>query len=174
MKYLSHNSSFCIAGTVPLYFGTKHLANEDQFNGINQTDELGEDEPIHSAESAKSITDSDSQTRQHKNHQAIQHNSYSVAVVNTESEEKKEIFQLLGKLGIGYLKAKILIEKYGHKRVAEVVQHTKNQNRKNPAGYIIRALAENWAFWPRPEKDDYPYDDGKRYITGKYAAFINH
>ncbi len=94
--------------------------------------------------------------------------------MDTESEEKKEILQSLGKLGIGYLKAKELIEKHGHKRVAEVVQHTKDQHRKNPAGYIIRALAENWTFWSKSEKDNYPYDDGKRYITGKYAAFINH
>ncbi len=149
-------------------------ADEEQLDELDPPHPFGEDEPIHSAESAKSITDSDLQTRQHKYNQAIQHNSHSAAVVDTESEEKKEILQSLGKLGIGYLKAKELIEKHGHKRVAEVVQHTKDQHRKNPAGYIIRALAENWTFWSKSEKDNYPYDDGKRYITGKYAAFIQH
>ncbi len=61
-----------------------------------------------------------------------------IAVVDTEREAKKEILQSLGKLGIGYLKAKELIEKYGHKRVAEVVQHTKDQDRKNPEGYTLQ------------------------------------
>ncbi len=77
-------------------------------------------------------------------------------------------------LVIGYLKAKELIEKHGHKRVAEVVQHTKDQDRKNPAGYIIRALTENWTFWSKPEKDDYACGNGEAYITRKYAAFIQH
>ncbi|MEP6986769.1 MAG: hypothetical protein ABI970_14280, partial [Chloroflexota bacterium] len=76
--------------------------------------------------------------------------------------------------GVEYLKAKQLIEKHGHKRVAEVVQHTKDQDRKNPAGYIIRALGENWTFWSKPIKDDYACGNGEAYITGKYAAFINH
>ncbi len=151
-----------------------NVDDKDQPDEPDQPNSFGEDEPIHSAETAQSITDSDSQTRQHNNYQDIQHNSYSVAVVDTEREEKKEILQSLGKLGIGYLKAKELIEKHGHKRVAEVVQHTKDQDRKNPAGYIIRALAENWTFWSKPEKEDYACGNGMAYITGKYAAFINH
>src|SRR4051812_3188025 len=55
---------------------------------------------MNSAVIAKSITDSDTQTRQHKNHQAIRHNNYSAVVVDTEREEKKEIIQSLGKLGL--------------------------------------------------------------------------
>jgi len=149
-------------------------ADSDQLNELNQTDSFGEDELIHSDENAKSITDSDSQTRQHKYNQDIQHNSYSAAVVDTESEEKKEIVQSLGKLGIGYLKAKELIEKHGHKRVAEVAEHAQEQQCTNPAGYVIRALKENWTFWSKPIKDDYACGNGMAYITGKYAAFINH
>ncbi len=149
-------------------------ADSDQLDEPDQPDSLGEEEPIHSAEIAKSITDSDSQTKQHNDYQAIQHISYSAAVVETEREEKKEILVALGNLGIEYLKAKQLIEKHGHGRVAEVIKHAKDQNCKNVAGYAIRALEEKWTFWSKPEKEDYPYDDGKRYITGKYAAFIHH
>ncbi|MBA3868046.1 MAG: hypothetical protein H0X30_02735 [Anaerolineae bacterium] len=152
----------------------KNVADEAQLDELNQPHPFGEDEPIHSAESAQSITDSDSQTRQHKYNQDIQHNSYSAAVVDTEREEKKEILVSLGNFGVEYLKAKQLIEKHGYKRVAEVVQHTKDQDRKNPAGYIIRALTENWTFWSKSEKDDYAYGNGESYITGKYAAFIQH
>jgi hypothetical protein len=151
-----------------------HEAGSDQLNEHNQPDSFGEEEPIHSAESAKSITDSDLQTKQQTNYQTIQHNSYPVAVVDIESEKKKEILQSLGKLGIGYFKATEFIEKYGNKRVSEVVNHAKDQECTNPAGYIVRALTEKWTFWSKPEKDEYPYDDGKKYITGKYAAFINH
>ncbi len=151
-----------------------NVADTDQLDEPNQPDSFGEDEPIHSAESAKSITDSNLQTRQHNNDQDIQHNSYSAAVVDTEREEKKEILVALGNFGVEYVKAKQLIEKYGHKRVAEVIQHTKDQDRKNPAGYIMRALGENWTFWSKPVKDDYACGNGKAYITGKYAAFIQH
>jgi hypothetical protein len=84
-------------------------ADSDQFNERNQIDEYDDDEPIYSADSAQSITDSDSQTRQHNNHQSIQHNSYSAAVVDIEREEKKEMLQSLGKLGISYFKAKELV-----------------------------------------------------------------
>jgi hypothetical protein len=156
--------------------GEDRPANEadlDQVNELNRPDENGEDEPIHAAESAKSITDSDSQIKQHQYNQSIQQSSYSAAVVDSKREEEKEILVSLGNFGIGYPKAKELIDKHGHKRVAEIVQHTKNQDRKNPAGYIIRALAENWTFCSKPEKD-YAWGDGSAYITGKYAAFINH
>ena len=149
-------------------------AASDQLDEPNQPDSFYEDEPIHSVEIAKSITDSDLQTKQHNNDQDIQHNSYSAAVVDTEKEEKKEILVSLGNFGVEYLKAKQLIEKHGHERVAEVIKHAKDQNCKNVAGYVIRALEEKWTFWSKPIKDDYAYGNGEAYITGKYAAFINH
>ena len=80
----------------------------------------------------------------------------------------------LVKLGISYFKAKELIEKYGRKRIAEVVERTQEQKCTNPAGYVIRALKENWTFCSRRVKDDYPCDNGLKYITGKYAEFIQH
>jgi hypothetical protein len=120
--------------------------NSDQLNGRTQPNECADNEPAYSAQNAKSITDSDSQTKRHNNDQAIQHNCYSAAVVDIEKEEKEEILQSLGKLGISYLKAKELIEKHGQKRIAEVVKHARDQECKNPAGYVIRALKENWTF----------------------------
>ena len=58
--------------------------------------------------------------------------------------------------------------------MAEVFAHAEDQKCTNPAGYIIRALAENWTFWSKPENADYACGDGSAYITGKYAAFIQH
>ena len=89
-------------------------------------------------------------------------------------EKKKEILQSLGKLGISYLKAKKLIEKHGQKRIAEVAKHARDQECKNPAGYVIRALKENWTFYVATEAEDYACGNGLAYISGKYAAFIQH
>src|SRR5215216_3011993 len=60
----------------------KNVVDKDQLNEPNQPDSFDENEHIDSAESAKSITDSNLQTKHQFNHQAIQHNSYSVAVVD--------------------------------------------------------------------------------------------
>ncbi len=120
-----------------------NVADKDQLNDVNQIHELDEDEPIYSAESAQSITDSDLQTKQHKYNQDIQHNNYSAAVVDSEKEKKEEILQALGKLGISYLKGKELIDKHGRKRIAELVEHAEKRKCTNPGGYIIRALKEN-------------------------------
>jgi len=81
---------------------------------------------------------------------------------------------MLGKLGISLPKANQLIQKYGSERVLEVVNHAEDQNRKNPAGYVIRALADNWTLYSMPEKEDYGWGDGTAYITGKYASFVEH
>jgi hypothetical protein len=126
--------------------------DSDQLNELDRPASFDEDEPIHSAESTQSITDSNSQTKQRNDYQDIQHNSYSAAVVDTESEEKTEILQSLGKLEIGYLKAQQLTEKHGHKRVTEVVNHTKDQDRKNSAGYVIRCLRKSGYSGQNPQK----------------------
>ena len=149
-------------------------ADSDPSNGHNQPNSLGENDPIHSAQTAQSITDSPSQTQQHTKHQDRQHDRYSAVVVDTESEKKKEILRSLGKLGVSYLKATQLIQKYGGERVSEVVKHAEDQKRNNPAGYIIRALESNWTFYSAAEKEDYAWGDGSAYITGKYASFIEH
>ncbi len=148
-------------------------ADSAQLDGQNQPDKIGDEEPIHSAESAQSITDSDSQTRQQNNHQFIQHNSYSVDVVASKKEEK-EILVSLGNFGIAYPKAKELIDKHGSRHVEDVIEHAKDQSYKNVAGYIIRALKENWTLAPKSAAENYSEGDVSAYITGKYAAFILH
>jgi hypothetical protein len=87
-------------------------ADSAQLVQRNHVDENDGDESISLAESAQSITDSDLQTKQHNNHQAIQHNINS-AVVDIEREEKKFILIELGKLGISSPIAVQLVEKHG-------------------------------------------------------------
>ncbi|MCA0455348.1 MAG: hypothetical protein LCI00_15330 [Chloroflexi bacterium] len=149
-------------------------ASSDQSNKLHQTDELSDNEPMNSAETAQSITDSYSQTTQQDNHQDKQHNTNSATVVDNNFQIEEEMCQSLGKFGISYLRATALIQKHGHRRIAEVVRHINEQNCTNPAGYLIRALAEKWTFWSKSEKDDYACGNGMAYITGKYAEFIHH
>jgi hypothetical protein len=150
-------------------------AETDQPGAPKQNDELSEEEPMNSAESAQSITDSNSQNQQHKNDQVKQqYSKNSAVVVDTESEKKKERVQSLGKLGIQYFKAMQLIEKFGYKRIDEVVKQSEDPRYTNPAGYIIRALENEWILTSKVSQDDYSENMGLKYITGEYAAFINH
>lgn len=148
-------------------------AGFDQFNQPKQTHELGYDEPMNSAESAQSITDFYSQTNPQKDNQDRQHNSNLDVVVDTQ-KEKGEILQVLEKLGINYLKAMEMIATHGQTRITEVAKHAQGQKCKNPAGYLIRALCENWTIDSKSEKADYASGNGMAYITGKYADFIYH
>jgi hypothetical protein len=103
---------------------------------------------------AQSITDSDLQIQRHREHQTIHNNIYSAVVVEIDGKEKEELSLRLEKLGISLFKAKQLVAKYGHKRVNDVLEHTRNQNCANPAGYAIRALEQNWMFWSKIDEWD--------------------
>jgi hypothetical protein len=148
-------------------------ATSDQFNQHNQTHSLDEDEPKDLAENAQSITDSNLQSKQQDNHQHTQHNRFSV-VASSENQDKKKVLQSLEKLGVNAFKAKQLITTYGDKRIAEVVDHTLTQKLANPAGYVIRALKDQWILCSKPANPDYAYQNGQSYITGQFADFIEH
>lgn len=64
-----------------------------------------------------------------------------------------------------------LLHRHGYKRVSEVMRQVNDRDCTNPAGYIIRALKENWTFWEKPVKEDYACGDGMAYITGKYTNY---
>jgi len=147
-------------------------AASNQPNQPNQPNENSENELMNSAETAQSITDSYSQTIQHKdNHYQQQDNNF--AVVDTQNEKEKMLLSLK-EFGISALRASSLIQHYGDQRLADVIKHTKTQTCTNPAGYLIRALKENWIVGSKSKKVDYAFGDGSTYITGKYAAFIHH
>ena len=149
-----------------------HKVGSDIFNMQNQTDELGEEQPMDSVATAQSITGTDLQTKHHTNHHTI-HNNLDSVVVNFHGEVQEELFRGLEKFGINLAKAKQLIAKYGQKRVNEVLQFTKSRECTNPAGYAIRALEGNWMFWSKSHEWE-SCCDGQSYITGPYADFIEH
>jgi hypothetical protein len=94
--------------------------------------------------------------------------------VGSEKGGKEIILQSLGKLGINAFSAKQLIEKHGQKRVEEVVEHTLTRKPTHPAGYVIRALKDQWTLCSKPTHTDYAYQNGQAYITGPFADFIEH
>jgi hypothetical protein len=151
-----------------------HQVASDQLDKRNQTYSLSDDEPMNTAENAQSITDSNSQLKQQDNHQTTQHNRFSVAVVSSDNREKERVLQLLEKLGVNAFSAKQLIEKYGEKRITEVIEHTIARKPTNPAGYVIRALRDQWLLCSKPANADYAYQNGQAYITGPFADFIEH
>jgi hypothetical protein len=141
------------------------------FKETTQPDELNEKQPMNSAESAQSITDFDLQTQQYTNHQTTHNNGISV-VVDIDGREI-ELFREFEKLGISLFKAKQLVVKYGFKRVSEVIQHTKSCECANPAGYAVRALEQNWAFWSKSDQRG-SYGDVQSYVSGPFADYIEH
>jgi hypothetical protein len=155
-------------------FRPSHQADSDQLDERNQTHSLGEDEPMNMAENAQSITDSDLQLKQQDKPQTTQHNRFSVVVASSENHDKKKVLQSLEKLGVNAFNAKQLIATYVHKRIAEVVEHTLTQKLANPAGYVIRALKDQWTLCSKPANADYAYQNGQAYITGPFADFIEH
>jgi hypothetical protein len=82
--------------------------------------------------------------------------------------------QSLEKLGVNPFSAKQLIEKHGEKRIVEVIEHTIIRKPANPAGYVIRALKDQWTLCSKPANVDYAYQNGQAYITGPFADFIEH
>lgn len=155
-------------------FNLSNEADKNQCNWSNQLHSSGENRPMVSAKDTQSITDSDSQTKQHKDSPNIQHNAHAAVVVGNETAEKENLLQSLEKLGIPHFKVNQFIERHGQKRVADVLKYTKDRECNNPAGYIIRAIENNWTLRSEPIKEIFACRDGKSYITGKYAEFIEH
>lgn len=157
--------------------GQSNLSNEadpNQCNWSNHLDSSDVNRPMISAKDTKSITDSDSHTKQHKESTDLQHNMHAAVVVCAETAEKENLLRSLEKLGITHFKVNQLIERHGQKQVVDAFNYTKDRNFNNPAGYIIRAIENNWNLRSEPIKEIFAYPDGKSYITGKYAEFIEH
>jgi len=110
-------------------------ADSDQSNGHNQPYSLGENDPINSAKTAQSITDSPSQTQQHKP---------DSDVIDHVQGKEMQILGSMGEFGIGFARSMELLEAHGVDRIESVIQHAKTLKRHNLAGNVIRALTENW------------------------------
>ena len=79
--------------------------------------------------------------------------------------------ELVG-LGLNRPLAQDLLRQYGAERVRAVLDRSRDAGIHNPAGFVRRALAENWVV--AAQRVDMRSDDPMRYVRGEYADFIHH
>jgi hypothetical protein len=69
-----------------------------------------------------------------------------------------------------------LLAQYGCEQIDRVLRYAEARQTHNPPGYVVQALRQNWIL--PGLKSDAPSarigHDPNRYVTGKYAAFINN
>lgn len=155
-------------------FGQTNKAETAQVIQSNSPNQVSSVNPSGSAQIAKPITDLDLQVTQHNDNHNQQHNTISVVAADSDSRAKEMLIQSLMSFGISKVNSANLVQKHGYMRVDEVVKHMLKQNPKSPAGYILKALEHEWILYSPPEKEEAIWDEGKKYITGKYASFIEH
>jgi hypothetical protein len=99
----------------------------------------------------------------------------AVAVTNPCGELDNDLLERLELLGITYARSQSLWREYDGQRLEDVLRYVETASLRNPAGFVIRALGENWAIAINSPTVLNPEDPGSsRYTTGRYAAFIEH
>ena len=153
------------------------LAGTTSSDGLKQPYGNVQNDPSQLAETTQSITITTKQHYQHQDYQdnkqqgpdVVVNDSYSVDC-NAAGEIQKEIKAL----GIQPGKAQQLILEYGTRRVRAVLAHARQQTIYNPAGFIIRALEQDWQIRESHEyRINDELEDGMGYVRGKYAEFID-
>ena len=67
------------------------------------------------------------------------------------------------------------MSEYGPERVRTVLERALKASAANPAGFIVRALEQGWQFADISRKPQgIAPSDPMAYVSGKYAAYINH
>jgi hypothetical protein len=79
------------------------------------------------------------------------------------------------KLGITQGKMQSLLQAHDVQRLEEVLNYAESTSLRNPGGFVIRALEQYWVVGTRPRPvalhNRHPQS---RYITGRYAAFVEY
>ena len=77
--------------------------------------------------------------------------------------------------GFDLLKAHWLVKQYDVDQVRSVMARSREAQAHNPPGFILTALRDGWEVKRRRKRSGLGLlEDGKRYIQGKYADFIDH
>jgi hypothetical protein len=136
-----------------------------QSERLEAPNRLVQENPMHSAKSAQSITSIPTlNSTKHYQHQPPQP---TVVVVD---EIPDQLAKRLVSIGLNAPRVQELCRQYGEQRLREVCDQMEGQRLTNPAGYLIRALRENWQWkGSAPVFDGF---DGQAYVTGPYAAFM--
>ncbi len=134
----------------------------------------GDNRPAQLAETAATLTSITIQDSQHEIRHEQQHQAVGVVEADPDQECEVMLLDELRQMGILSNQGRQLMTAYGSERVLAVLRQTQKQARVNPAGYLIRALRDNWQFEQTSynRRQSEPERDASIYITGKYAEFI--
>ena len=123
-------------------------------------------DPMDWVESDQSITEINTQEEPTQKNNTDQQQQQAVAAVDPHTLDQ------LVRLGFTRVLAQNMLTQHSAERIREVLERSRDTGIHNPAGFVRRALLENWIVKPqRPSLLDH---DPMRYVTGKYAAFIEH
>jgi hypothetical protein len=154
------------------------LAETTASNGLKQPNGNGQNDPSHWAETTQSITKTTKQNHQQQDSQDNKQQEHDVVVDDSnlnDSEIVEKIQQDFEELGIQQVTTRKLIFKYGIRRIQTVIAHVRHQTVHNPAGFIIRALEQDWQLMDsRADRTTEDLEDGMGYVRGKYADFIDY
>ncbi len=147
-----------------------------QSNRLEDTNQDGRSNPIQMAETTQSITSSNQQENNSQSDDNTNNNKgAAVAVITSCCDPESVILDRLMVLGISQGKSQSFLENHGMHRLEEVLAHAEGRSLGNPAGFVIRALEENWAVSSGFRRTiNREFMTANRYVTGKYAAFIEH
>jgi hypothetical protein len=142
----------------------------------DQSNKFGKNSPSHPAETAQSIT---TRTINNYKQQTHQQNKQHITDVVVRSERPQigalsDLLHMMAMFGIKSSKAYQLIQEYGTDRVRAILDHARTGHIHNPAGYLIRALEQDWKLEKPKNMTNITalLGDGRRYTQGQYAEFI--
>ena len=145
-----------------------------QSNRAEVTGPDGENNPTQTAETTQSITGIDQQENNSQSDDDTNNSQHDhvVAVPNLCCDLDTALLDRLQALGISPAKSLSFQQDHGIQRIREVLTYAESASLRNPAGFVIRALEENWSIRSRSQPASNNHLADNRYITGKYAAFI--
>jgi len=119
-------------------------------------------------ESAQSITEINTQEEPTQKNNTDQQQQQAEVAAAVDPYALDQLVQL----GFTRVLAQDMLIQHGAERIREVLERSRDTSIHNPAGFVRRALLENWVV--KPQRPSLLEHDPMRYVTGKYAAFIEH
>ena len=125
-------------------------------------------DPMDWVESAQSITEINTQEEPTQKNNTDQQQQQAEVAAAVDPYALDQLVQL----GFTRVLAQDMLIQHGAERIREVLERSRDTSIHNPAGFVRRALLENWVV--KPQRPSLLEHDPMRYVTGKYAAFIEH
>jgi hypothetical protein len=138
----------------------------DEISMASDNVPLSGNDPMDWSKTAQSITEKNTQERQTNTDNAEQQQQTVAAAVDLC------LLDQLVRLGFSRSLAQDLLRQFGADRVRAVLDRSQDTGIHNPAGFVRRALLEDWAV--TPQRVELRSDDPMRYVRGKFGDLIQH